>query len=161
LTGGTGGRGEALDLVAVRFGGASDHGKCSRFARAGQTLDTLNAVRRTEYILNDTLLSAVEMGMLIGNSDGLLARQSRLDLVLSLAHAADDLALSLDGFGSGELTGRYALRPLDYLKFTGSQAGIQVAAHLGKCHIAHASAEAVANQCPFIDDCLPFKVFVA
>src|SRR5208337_3730553 len=150
--GGARGRGEAPDRVAIRFGGAADHGKGGRFARAGQTLDTLNAVGGTEYILNHTLLSAVEMRMLVGNSDGLLARQSRLDLVLSLVHAADDLALCLDGSGSGELTGRYALRTLYYLKFSGRQAGIKVAAHLGKRHFAHATAEAVANQCPLIDD---------
>jgi hypothetical protein len=84
-----------------------------------------------------------------------------LDLVLALAHAADDLALCLDGPGSGELTGRYTLRTLDDLKFTGSQAGIKVAAYLGKRDLAHAAAEAVADQCPFIDDCLALEVLVA
>jgi hypothetical protein len=57
----------------------------------------------TEYILDHNLLSAVEMRMLVGNSDGLLARQSMLDLVLSFGHSADDLALCFDGSGSAEL----------------------------------------------------------
>ncbi len=121
LAGGAGGRGEALDLVALRFGGAADDGERGRFARAGETLDTLNSVGRTEHILNHALLSAVEMRMLVGNSDGLLARQNGLDLVLPLAHAADDLVLCLDGPGGGELAGRYALRTLDGLKFSGGK----------------------------------------
>ena len=99
--------------------------------------------------------------MLVGNSDGLLARQNRLDLVLSFAHAADDLVLGFDGLGSGELARWLALRTLDDLEFTGGKTGIKVAAHLGIGDFAHAAAEAVADQCPLIDDGLALEVLVA
>ena len=36
-----------------------------------------------------------------------------------------------DGFGSGELTARNALIPLDDLKFAGCQAGVKIGADLG------------------------------
>ena len=101
------------------------------------------------------------MRMVVGNSDGLLARQSRLNLVLSLAHSADDLALCFDGSGSSELPGRKIVRMLDDLEFTGRQASIKVSAHLRESHFAHATAEAVTNQCPFIDDSLAPEVLVA
>ena len=50
---------------------------------------------------------------------------------------------------------------LDDLEFTGRQASIKVAAHLGKRDLAHAAAEAVANQCALIDNCLALEVLVA
>src|SRR5208283_1796484 len=42
------GRGEALDLITLRFRRASDDGECGGLARAGETLDSLNAVGCTE-----------------------------------------------------------------------------------------------------------------
>ena len=69
--------------------------------------------------------------------------------------------LSFDGLGGGELAGWLALRTLDDLEFPGSEASIQVAAHLGKGDFAHAAAEAVTDQCPLIDDGLALEVLVA
>ena len=48
LAGGAGGRGEALDRVAVTFGRAANDGECRCFARAGVALHTLNTVGRVE-----------------------------------------------------------------------------------------------------------------
>ena len=93
--------------------------------------------------------------------DGLLTRQNWLDLVLPLAHSAHDLLFGLDGLGGGELAAGHALRTLDDLEFSGGQAGIQVAAHLGVGDLAHAAAEAVADQRPLIDDSLALEVLVA
>ena len=39
--------------------------------------------------------------------------------------------------------------------------GVKVAAYLGISHLAHAAAEPVADQCPFIDDSLALEVLVA
>ena len=54
-----------------------------------------------------------------------------------------------------------SLRTLDDLEFSGGQAGIQVAAYLGIGDLAHAAAEAVADQRPLIDDSLALEVLVA
>jgi hypothetical protein len=101
-----GGRGEALDRVTVRFGGTANDGKCRRFARPSVSLDALNSVWRAEHIFNYSHLGAVEMRMLVGKSDGLLARQNRLNLALPLADTADDFVLCFDGLGGGELARR-------------------------------------------------------
>jgi hypothetical protein len=44
--------------------------------------------------------------MLVGKSDGLLARQNWLYLALPLADTADDFVLCFDGLGGGELSRR-------------------------------------------------------
>jgi hypothetical protein len=67
LTRGAGSWGKALDLIPLRLRRASDDGKRSRLAGSGETLDTLNAVWRTQHILNDAPLSAVKVLVLIGN----------------------------------------------------------------------------------------------
>ena len=160
LAGRTGGRGEALDRIAVRFGGVADLRERGGFARAGEALDTLNSVWRTEHILNYGHLGAVEMRMLVGKGNGLLARQNRLNLGLPLADTADDFVLCFDGLGGGELARRQTLRTLDSLEFSRCKTGIQIAAHLGISDLAHSTTEAVADQRPLIDDSLALKVFV-
>ena len=65
------------------------------------------------------------MLVLIGNADGLGTRKNWLDLILSLAHTAEDFLLGGDGLGGGELPPRNALLPFNELKFPGSQAGCQ------------------------------------
>ena len=90
----------------MRFGGVADNRERGGFARAGETLDALNSVRRTEHILNYGHLGAVEMRMLVGKSDGLFARQNRLNLALPFADTADDFMLCFDGLGGGELARR-------------------------------------------------------
>ena len=87
LARGAGGRGEALNLIALPFRGAADDCERGRLARAGEALDSLNAVRRAEHILDHALLCPVEMRVLIGNGDGLRTRKNRLDMVLSLTHS--------------------------------------------------------------------------
>ena len=88
LARGAGGRGEAFDLIALLFRGAADDCERGRFARAGEALDSLNAVRRAENIFDHALLCVVEMRVLVGNGDGLRTRKNRLDMVLSLTHSA-------------------------------------------------------------------------
>src|ERR1017187_1640650 len=85
-----GGRGEALDLIAVTFCGAADDCERGCLARAGKSLDSLDAVRRTENILDYALLCPVEMRVPVGNGDGVLARKNRFDMVLALAHSVDN-----------------------------------------------------------------------
>jgi hypothetical protein len=82
-------------------------------------LDTLNAVRRTEHVLQYGLLCRVEVRVLVGKGDGLRTRKNRLDIVLSLTDSADNFMFRLDGFGGRELTARNALKALDDLKFSG------------------------------------------
>src|SRR5438309_11984274 len=60
---------KALDLEPLRFGSAADSRKRCCFARSGETLDALNTVRRTQDILNNAPLSAVQMLVTIGNGD--------------------------------------------------------------------------------------------
>ena len=66
-----------------------------------------------------------------------------------------------DGFGGGELAARNALRPLDDLKFSGSQAGVKIGADLGMGDLAHAATEPVADQRAFIHNRLALEVLVA
>jgi hypothetical protein len=123
-------------------------------------LNSLNAVRRTQNILNHSLLGTVEMRMLIGNSNSPLTRQNGLDPILSFANPADDLLLGLDGLGGGELARWLALGTLDDLEFSRSQAGVKIAANLGVGDFAHAAAETITDQCTLIDDRLALEVFV-
>ena len=102
-----------------------------RLARAGETLDSLNAVGRAQNILDHALLCPVEMRVLIGNGDGLRTRKNRLDMVLALTHPAKNFMFRFDGLGGRELTAGNALRPLDDLKFPGSQASVKIGANLG------------------------------
>ena len=95
--------------ISLRFSGAADDRERSRLARAGEALDSLDAVRRAEHIFDHALLCAVEMRVLVGNGDGLRTRKNWLDLILSLTHPAENFVLRLDGFGGGELTARNAL----------------------------------------------------
>ena len=99
--------------------------------------------------------------MLVGNGDGLRTRKNWLDLVLSLAHPAENFLFGGDGFGGGELTARNALLPLDDLKFPGSQAGVKMGADLVMSDLAHTSAQPVADQGAFIDNRLALEVLVA
>ena len=87
LARGAGGRGEALNLIALAFRGAADGCERGRLARAGEALDSLNAVRRAENIFDHGLLCLVEMRVLVGKGDGLRTRKNWLDMVLSLTHS--------------------------------------------------------------------------
>ena len=145
LTCSAGSRGETLDLMPLRFCGAADDREGACLARAGEALDPLDAVRRAEHILDHALLCPVEMLVLVGNGDGLRTRENWLDMILSLTHPAENFLFRCNGFGSGELTARNALRSLDDLKFSGSQAGVKIGADLGMGDLAHAAAEPIAD----------------
>src|ERR1700689_2151129 len=101
------------------------------------------------------------MLVLIGNADGLGTRKNWLDLILSIAHTAEDFLLGGDGFGGGELPPRNALLPFNELKFPGSQAGVKMGADLVMSDLAHTSAQSVADQGAFVYNRLALEVLVA
>src|SRR5258707_3138276 len=101
------------------------------------------------------------MLVMSGNGEGLRARKNRLDMVLSLTHRAENFVSRFDGFGGGELAARNALRPLDYLKFSGSHSGVKIGADLGMSDLAHAAAEPIADERTFIHNGLTLEVLVA
>ena len=101
------------------------------------------------------------MLVLIGNVDGLGTRKNWLDLVLSIAHMAEDFLFGGDGFGGRELSARNALRAFDDLKFPGSQTGVKMGADLGMSDLTHTSAQPVADQGAFIDNGLALEVLIA
>src|ERR1017187_7234200 len=139
LARGAGGRGEAFNLIALPFRGAAEDGEGGCLARASKALDSLDAVRRTENILDHTLLCPVEMRVLIRNGEGVRARKNRLDIILALTHPTENLMFRFNGFSGGELTARYALRPLNDLKFPRSQAGIKIGPDLGMGNLPHSA----------------------
>src|SRR4029077_4405384 len=161
LARGAGGRGGGLDLIALRFCGAAGDCEGCCLARTGEALDSLDAVRRGEHILDDALLCAVELRVLVGNGDRLRTRKNWIDLVLSLTHPQEDFMFRLDGFGGGELTARNALGALDDLKFPGTQAGVEIGAELGMGDLAHAATEPVTDQRTLINNSLALEVLVA
>ncbi len=65
------GGGESLNLVALRFSSGADHRKGRCLARAGESLDSLNAIRRAQNTFDHGLLGTVEMLVLVGEGDGL------------------------------------------------------------------------------------------
>ncbi len=158
---GAGGRRKTLDLITLPFSSATDGRERRCFARAREPLDSLDVVRRTEDILDHASLCPVEMLVMIGKGDGLRTRKNRLDVVLPLTQPPQNLMLCFDGFRSGELAARNALRPLDYLKFPGSHAGVKIGADLGMSDLAHAAAEPVPDQRTFIHNRLALEVLVA
>src|SRR5208337_4951001 len=101
------------------------------------------------------------MLVIVGNADGLRTRKNWLDLVSSIAHAAEDFLLGCDGFGGGELPPGNALLPLNDLKFPGSQAGVKMGADLGMSDLAHTSAQSVPDQGTFIHNRFAFEVLIA
>jgi hypothetical protein len=101
------------------------------------------------------------MLVLIGNADGLGTRKNWLDLILSIAHTAEDFLLGGDSFGGGELSARNALRAFDDLKFPGSQAGVKMGADLVMSDLAHTTAQPVADQGAFVYNRLALEVLVA
>src|SRR5208282_5379138 len=101
------------------------------------------------------------MLVLIGNADGLGTRKNWLDLVLSIAHTAEDFLLGGDGFGGGELPPRNALLPFNELKFSGSQAGVKMGADLAMSDLTHTSAQSVADKGAFVHNRLALEVLVA
>jgi hypothetical protein len=101
------------------------------------------------------------MLVLVGSADGLGTRKNWLDLVLSIAHTAEDFLLGGDGFGGGELTARNTLLPFNDLKFPGSQAGVKMGADLVMSDLAHTSAQPVADQGAFVYNRLALEVLVA
>src|ERR1700691_1280084 len=147
--------------MAFPFRGAADDRERGRLARAGEPLDSLDAIRRAEYVFNHTLLCPIEMLVMVGNGNGLRARKDRLDLVLSLTHSLENLIFRFDCFRGGELAARNTLRPLDDLKFSGGQAGVKIGADLGVSDLPHAATEPVADQRPFVHNGLALEVFVA
>jgi hypothetical protein len=161
LARGAGGRGETLNLIALPFRDAADDCEGGCLARAGEALDSLNAVRRTENIFDHALLRVIEMRVLIGNGNGLRARKDRLDLDLSLAHPSENLIFRFDCFRGSELAARNTLGPLDDLKFSRGQAGIEIGADLGMGDLAHPTTKPVADQRTFIHNRLTLKVLVA
>jgi hypothetical protein len=161
LTRGAGGRRKTLDLITLPFSSATNGRERRCFARAREPLDSLDVVGRTEDILDYASLCPVEMLVMIGNGDGLRTGKNRLDVVLSLTHPAENFVFRFDGFGGGEPAARNALRPLDYLKFSGSHSGVKIGADLGMSDLAHAAAEPIADERTFIHNGLTLEVLVA
>src|ERR1035441_5990707 len=155
------GRGEAFNLIALRFRRAADDGERGGLARAGKTLDSLDAVGRAEYVFEHALLRVVEMFMPVGNGDGLRARKNWLDLIFPLAHPMKNFLFGGDGFGGSELTARNGLLPLNNFEFPGRQSGGRLGANLGMGDVAPAAPQPVADQGAFIDNRLALEVFVA
>src|SRR6202451_4175737 len=87
---------ETFYLVTLCFSRTADRFQCRGFTSAGHTLNSLNAVGRTQYVFNDSPLSSVQVGTLVHGDDGILARHHWLDLVLTFAHLAHNLELSSD-----------------------------------------------------------------
>jgi hypothetical protein len=58
---------KTLDLISLAFSSAADDGECRGLARTRKTLDALYAVWQTQDILNNGLLGAVEMRVLVSN----------------------------------------------------------------------------------------------
>jgi len=84
-----GGRGEAFNLIALRFCGAADDGKRGCFAPAGESLDSLDAVRRAKNSFDHALLCKVEMRVLRRTKLGEVAR-ARPALFHNLRKAVSD-----------------------------------------------------------------------
>src|SRR5208282_596681 len=99
---GAGGWGEAFNLIALRFRRAADDGERGGLARAGETLDSLDAVGRAEYVFDNALLRVVEMLVPVGKGDCLRARKDWLDLIFPLTHPVENFLFGGDGFGGGE-----------------------------------------------------------
>ena len=68
-------------MIALPFRSVADDCERGCLARAGEALDSLDAVRRAENIFDHALLCLVEMRVLVGNGDGVRARKNRLDMV--------------------------------------------------------------------------------
>jgi hypothetical protein len=64
------------------------------------------------------------MRMLVGKRNGLHTGQHRLDLIMSIVHATNDLLLCFDGLCGRELPRWKALRTLNDLKFSRGETGI-------------------------------------
>src|SRR5882724_5191848 len=64
---------ETLYLITFGLSRTADDFQCGGFTSARDPLNALNAVSRTEYVLNDRLLSGVQMGTLVHGDDGILA----------------------------------------------------------------------------------------
>src|SRR5258708_39806286 len=99
------------------------------------------------------------MRLLIGTNDGLRSRENWLDLVATLANAADDFALRCDGFSGCELTTRY-MQPFHSLEFSGCDSGIKIAPNLGVGDLTHAPPESISDQRPLIDNSFSLEVFI-
>ena len=69
LARGAGSWGEALDLKPLNLGGTANDGKRRRFTGAGEALDALNAVWRTQHVFYNAPLSAVQMLVLVRKCD--------------------------------------------------------------------------------------------
>src|ERR1700730_10916191 len=130
LARGAGGRGEPLNLIALPFRGAADDCEGGRLARAGEALDSLNAVRRTENIFDHALLRVIEMRVLIGKRDGVWTREDWFSVVLSLTHRADNFMFRFDGFRGGVLAAWNTLSSFHDLIFSGRQKAREVGANL-------------------------------
>jgi hypothetical protein len=63
----------------------------------------LSVIRGRDIFIISFAVVLDDMAMLVSKSDGVLARQNRLNLALSLADTADDFVLCFDGLGGGEL----------------------------------------------------------
>src|SRR6202451_2397470 len=146
--------------MAFSLCGGADDCERRRIACDGDAIDSLSAVRRTENIFDHALLRVIEMRVLVGKGESVRTRQDRRDLVLSLTHSSENLIFRFDRFRGGELAGRNTLRPLDDLKFSGSQTSVKIGAHLGVSDLPHSATEPVADQRTFIHNRLALEVLV-
>jgi hypothetical protein len=124
-------------------------------------LEALYAVRGAENIFDHAFLCAIQLRVPIGNLDCFPTCDHGRKMVLPFAHATNNFLFGFDSPGGGEMTARNGLRPVDGLKFTGSHAGREIHAYLAVSDLAHAAAQRITDDCPFIDNGLPFKVLVA
>jgi hypothetical protein len=138
---------------------AANNGKRRSLSGAGEALNALNAISRTQHILNYSLLRPVETRLLVDNRDSSGSRENRLDLVTATAYAADNFLLRRNGLSRGELTTRY-MRTLHRLEFSRSNSGIKVAANLGVGDLAHTSPESISDQRPLIDNSFSLEVLI-
>jgi hypothetical protein len=98
--------------------------------------------------------------MPVGNLNRFRARRNGREMVLALPHTADDLPFGLDGPGRCELAARCVL-PLDGLELACGKPRAEVAAHLGKRDLSHATAKRIADNCSLVYDGFALEVLVA
>src|SRR5271154_343596 len=103
LPSGAGGRGEALDDIAVLLRALPNTFQRGRFSGPGDSLQSLYPVVGREHLFDGVPLRSIKLWASLGKRNGLLNGQELRSAALAVLHLLDDLFLSFDRLRRGEL----------------------------------------------------------
>jgi hypothetical protein len=161
LARGAGGRGEALDHIAVPLRTLPNAFERTCLSTSGPALQTLYTVTGSEYLFDGVALRGVEMRASLRERNSLLDRHELRGAPSPIQYRLDDFFLGLDHLGSCQLARCIVLFARNELELAGSNARLEARANLRVGRFSHAAPHRIDKQGPLILNSFALETTVA